>query len=209
MIYLKKGQILFDNPGVVVWDQTGYYNDDASVLCAPVYAPDEASSRFEAKYIAFGQMVYSITDPVQLLEEIKKIDPANLYGKTGDQIAYDQKVQDIEVVKPQENPDEPQNNENQEEPTPEIPENKDPETPENVAPVEPDVPNDPEVLGSATSTVTTSTTTPVIEEPLPPIVEATTTPVVEEVVPVLENVIEELGNVSEVLQNATSTEVQN
>ncbi len=105
MIYLEKGQKLFDNTGAVVYDPTGYYEDGASVLCAMSYAPEEPVCRYEAKFIAFGSMVYNVTDPEKLLEEIKKIDPETLFGKSTADISLDKKIQDIETVDTTENPE--------------------------------------------------------------------------------------------------------
>lgn len=95
MIYLKKGQKLADNPSVVVYDQTGYYNDGDSIICAPAALPDEPAVRYEAKFVAYGGMVYSISDPDELLAEIIKIDPKSLYGKDSQQVAVDKVVENI------------------------------------------------------------------------------------------------------------------
>ena len=62
MIYLTKGQKLLDSPGMVVCDPTGYYNDGDSVACAAWHMPEEPICRYEAKFIAYGGMVYEITD---------------------------------------------------------------------------------------------------------------------------------------------------
>ncbi len=98
MIYLKKGQPLLENPSMVVYDQTGYYNDGDSVVCAPVFAPEEPACRYEAKFIAYGGIVYSITDPDKLLEEITKLDPSNLFGKDSQEIATDKMINQITTV---------------------------------------------------------------------------------------------------------------
>lgn len=95
MIYLRKGQKLSDNPSMVVYDPTGYYNDGDSVICASAGMPDEPACRYEAKYIAYGGFVYSISDPDELLEQIKKIDPTTLFGKDSKQVAVDKVVDDI------------------------------------------------------------------------------------------------------------------
>lgn len=95
MIYLTKGQPVLDKPTLVVCDQSGYYNDGDPVLCALASVPDEPACRFEAKYIAYGGMVYTIADPDALLEEIKKTDPATLYGKDSQQVAVDKAVSEI------------------------------------------------------------------------------------------------------------------
>ncbi len=95
MIFLTKGQILKDNPGMVVYDPTGYYNDGDSVICASVAFPDEPVCRYEAKFVAYGGMVYSISNPDDLMAEILKLDPASLFGKNTEQIAVDKMVSDI------------------------------------------------------------------------------------------------------------------
>ena len=95
MIYLTKGQPLSDNPNLVVYDPTGYYNDGDSVICAPVGTPEEPVCRYEAKYILYGGMVYSVSNPDDLMTEILKIDPASLFGKDSQQIAVDKMVDKI------------------------------------------------------------------------------------------------------------------
>lgn len=95
MIYLEKGQPVLDKPSLVVYDQSGYYNDGDPVLCAVSSTPDEPACRFEAKYIAYGAMVYTIANPDELLEEIKKTDPKTLFGKDSQQVAVDKAVSEI------------------------------------------------------------------------------------------------------------------
>jgi hypothetical protein len=95
MINLKKGQKLYDNQGMVVYDSTGYYNDGDSVLCASAGMPDEPLCRYEAKFIAYGAMVYSISDPDELMEQIIKLDPNSLFGKETKQVAADKAVEEI------------------------------------------------------------------------------------------------------------------
>lgn len=98
MIYLTKGQKLFENPSMVVYEPTGYYEDNSTVICASALLPEEPVCRFEAKFIAYGSMVYAITDEKQLLEEILKLDPLSLFGKTAEDKKIDQLVQNIETV---------------------------------------------------------------------------------------------------------------
>ncbi len=97
MIHLEKGQKLFENEGMVMYDQTGYYNDDDSVICAMVYAPEEPVCRYEAKFVAYGSNVYNITDPEKLMEEIKKIDPETLFGKKNENVREQQIVDSIQT----------------------------------------------------------------------------------------------------------------
>ena len=95
MIYLKKGQTLFDNPGMVVYDSTGYYNDGDSVVCAPIFAPEEPACRYEAQYVAYGGMIYSVSNQDELMKKILEIDPKSLFGKDSSQIALDKMVDQI------------------------------------------------------------------------------------------------------------------
>lgn len=98
MIYLTKGQTLFENPGMVVYSSTGYYNDGDVVICAMAYAPEEPACGYEAKYIAYGTMVYGISDEEKLIEEVIKIDPETLLGKTNKEFVIDNLVQEIKTV---------------------------------------------------------------------------------------------------------------
>ncbi len=95
MIYLKKGQTLFDNPGMVVYDSTGYYDDGTSVICSPVFSPEEPACRYEAKYIAYGGIVYSISDEKELLKQVLEMDPNSLLGKDSKQVAVDKIIDKI------------------------------------------------------------------------------------------------------------------
>lgn len=98
MILLTKGQPLYDNPSMVVYDATGYYEDGTSVICASALAPEEPLCRYEAKFVAYGGMVYTITDPEQLMAEVLKIDPQSLFGKTNEQAVVDTMVEKIETI---------------------------------------------------------------------------------------------------------------
>ena len=98
MIYLKKGQKLFNNEGMVVCGSTGYYEDGATVLCAMAVSPEEPVYSYEAKYIAYGDQVYNISDEDLLMEEIKKIDPESLFGKTNIDFTTDNLIQEIKTV---------------------------------------------------------------------------------------------------------------
>ena len=149
MIYLKKGQELLSNPGMVVYSPTGYYEDGDPILCAPSHSPDEAVCRYEAKYVAYGDNVYNITDQEKLIEEIKKIDPENLFGRDGKAVAEDKisdKIRTVDTAATEENliDDEPEDiDEPETEPEPEI--TPEPETEPEVIP-EPEVLPDPEVI---------------------------------------------------------------
>lgn len=156
MIFLTKGQTLYDNPGMVIYDQTGYYEDGDSVICAAVSFPEEPVCRYEAKFIAYGSMVYTIADPDLLLEEVKKINPDTLFGKTNADRALDKLVNDIV---PQEQSEQPVSPEPTTEPT----------TEEITMPTE--------TTGESVPEVPTPEVAPV-EEPTPPIETSmsTTTP---------------------------------
>ncbi len=95
MIYLTKGQKLFENPSLVVYDPTGYYNDGDSVVCAGVTSPNVPICRYEAKFVAYGGIVYSVADPDALMEQILAIDPKTLFGKDSQQVAVDKMVGEI------------------------------------------------------------------------------------------------------------------
>lgn len=78
MIYLEKGQFVSENDDLVVCDLTGTYFDTDMVLCAKKDTPDEPYCKLEAKFIAYGGVVYAISDEKKLLEEVKKTDPGTL-----------------------------------------------------------------------------------------------------------------------------------
>lgn len=167
MIYLKKGQILLNNPGLVVYSPTGYYEDGDPILCAAIFSPEEPICRFEAKYIAFGDIVYSITDTDKLMEEVKSLDPKNLFGKDSKEVAQDKRVDEIktvdtkvdEEVKQEDSEEETEIIEEESIPEPEvvsepevIPEPEVPVVPEpEIIPV-PDITVDPEVVPETTPT---------------------------------------------------------
>ena len=97
MIHITKGDPLIANPGLVVLSSTGHYNDGDSILCASVTTPDEPACWFEAKYVKYGGMVYSISNAEELLAEIVKMDPASLFGKTADMLAQERMLNEIEL----------------------------------------------------------------------------------------------------------------
>lgn len=102
MIHITKGQALKDNPGIVVYSPTGYYDDGAPVLCASIEDPESPVCRYEAKFVFYGNMVYSIGDEDLLLKEILKVDPNSLFGKSNQEVAVDAAVEEIETVSTQE-----------------------------------------------------------------------------------------------------------
>ncbi len=164
MIYLKKGQALFNNEGMVVLDKTGYYEDGATVVCAMYHLPDEPICSYEAKFIAYGDQVYTITDDKILLEEIMKIDPSTLMGKTKEDIKIDKMVEEIETV---------------ENPTPEtIPdeekEKEEEEVKEEIDPISETVETTTEIDENGDE-ITTTTTTTITEEEIPDDVETEVT----------------------------------
>lgn len=176
MIHLTKGQTLFENPTMVVYDPTGYYNDGDSVVCASVIAPEEPVCRYEAKFVAYGGMVYTIADPEKLMEEVIKIDPENLLGKNNEDVALDRMVENIQTVAAE-------------------------EVPATTAPTLPETTEIPQVIEPVTPTPTVEE--PVVITP--PVVEIPTPPAVEQIVPAIENVIEELNQISDTVQTVADT----
>jgi hypothetical protein len=75
MINLQQGQDVAENEDLVVYDATGDYNDNDMIICAKRETPYEPYCRFEAQFIAYGGIVYAISEEEKLLEEIQKIDP--------------------------------------------------------------------------------------------------------------------------------------
>lgn len=98
MIYLTKGQPLFDNSSMVVCDQTGYYEDGSPVICAAAYDPENPVCRYEAKFIAYGNAVYNITDPDLLMKQVIEIDPKSLFGKSNNDVTLDKAVENIQTI---------------------------------------------------------------------------------------------------------------
>ena len=199
MIYLTKGQKLFTNEGMVVYDATGHYDDGDAVVCAAAYAPDEPICRYEAKFIAYGDNVYNITDPEKLMEEVKKIDPENLFGKNKEEVAVDKM---IEKIKKPVNDEEiaPETDEVEEEGEV-LGEESEPEVVDETAPEEtvteptpepeptPEFVPEPEVIPAPEEPATEVIPT---EETVPPVVEPEPTPEVTpepEVAPVSEEPI--------------------
>ena len=198
MIFLIKGQTLFNNPAVVVYDQTGYYEDGASVVCASAITPEEPVCRYEAKFIAYGDMVYTITNSDELLEEVEKINPDTLLGKTNEDINLDKIVEQIKTIDSQEI-------------VPETP----PTTEEvNLNPTSTTTPSTPDLTSPspeqpiAITPDSMSTTTPSGVDPIiPPVIEPTPqlpNPV-QEVIPALDNVIQELNQIADIVENVTGT----
>lgn len=171
MIYLTKGQPLFDNSSMVVYDPSGYYEDGASVVCAASYAPEEPVCRYEVKYIAYGNMVYTISEPEKLMEKILEIDPKSLFGKTNQDVTLDKVVEKIQTVEPTD-------------PAPNTPSTDSQTTPEPtpVPPIE-EVITTPEQVEQL---IEQSTTTPIVEPSIistPLSDPATTDVVIEHIIP--------------------------
>lgn len=187
MIYLTKGQKLTDNPSMVVYDQTGYYNDGDSIICASAAMPNEPLVRYEAKFIAYGGMVYSISNTDELLAEVMKLDPDSLFGKDSKQVAVDKVVEDIV---PQESGDTPSTEQVEET---EVTENT--ETSE----VAESATTTPPIIAPPSNISTTTPTT--IEESNPSLEVPTTTP--EAIFPNISTPEENKNN------NATSSDTTN
>ncbi len=188
MIYLTKGQTLKDNPGIVVYDPTGYYNDGDSIICASSAFPEEPACRYEAKFIAYGGIVYSISNPDDLMAEIIKLDPVSLFGKDSQQVAVDKVV---EQIVPQES------GEVIEEATTEKV-----ETPVVETDTLPEAESVPEIEGTNGSTESGSTTTPVTTE-VPPVDQTSTISVDENVVA---NTTTTTPEIEQVMETMTSTD---
>lgn len=177
MIYLKKGQKLFNNEGMVVLDPTGYYEDGATVICAMYHLPNEPVCSYEARYVAYGDQVYNITDEKKLMEEIVKIDPNTLMGKTKEDVNIDKMIEEIKTV---------------ENPTPETIPDEDIETEEEVTPISETVETTTETdeNGDVTTTTTTTITEEVIpEEVVEPVIDVPEVPVIDitpEEVPIID-----------------------
>ncbi len=167
MIYLKKEQALFNNEGMVVCDPTGYYEDGATVVCAMFHSVDEPVCSYEAKYIAYGDQVYNITDEKKLMEEIIKIDPNTLMGKTKEDINIDKMVEEIKTV---------------DNPTPESIPKEEEIIDEKVDQISETVKTTTEIDENGNE-VTTTTTTTMTEEIIPevtqPIIDIIENPIVE------------------------------
>ena len=180
MILITKGQPLYDNPGMVVYDATGYYEDGTSIVCAAATAPEEPLVRYEAKFVAYGGMVYTITDPEQLMAEVVKIDPQSLFGKTNEQMVVNDMVQTIETIESPEVPGQTEAPETPLEPTPEpieTPTTPEPTpTPEPAPTPTPEPAPTPEVQPAPTPEPTPAPIIePVVETPAPAETSTTTT----------------------------------
>lgn len=165
---------------MVVYDQTGYYNDGDSIICAAAITPEEPVCRYEARFVAYGGMVYSVSDPDELLAEIIKIDPKSLYGKDSQQVAVDKVIENIvpqaEGVVPIVQTEEEEEVPVVEETATTTPAVINPEPNTNVSTTTPPIIPPPPVTISTTTPWTTATTTPPTGT-LPEITQpATTTP---------------------------------
>lgn len=81
MIYLEQGQKVFDRPELVVYEPTGERNDADMVICAEAKNPSEPFCWLEAQYIAYGGVVYKISDDKELETEILKMDPDSTFSE--------------------------------------------------------------------------------------------------------------------------------
>lgn len=184
MIHLTKGQALFENPTMVVYDPTGYYNDGDPVVCASVVAPEEPICRYEAKFVAYGGMVYTIADEEKLMEEVIKIDPENLLGKNNEDVALDKMVENIQTVATEEIP------------TTTVPENT--EIPQVIEPVVPTpIVEEPTVVIPE----------PVVEIPTPPAVEQIV-PAIENIIEELNQISDTVQTVTDTATSVSTTSAQ-
>lgn len=170
MIYLEQGQKVLDRPELVVYEPTGERNDTDMVICAEAKNPSEPFCWLEAQYIAYGGVVYKISDEKELETEILKIDP----DSTINDVATDP------VITPEEsasNINEPIQEVQIEQPV------QFDETPvSNLAPTEPIISAIPEVGTpiSETSTSTPSVAIPTESVPAVDSISSTSTPSVIE-----------------------------
>jgi hypothetical protein len=147
MINLQQGQDVAENEDLVVYDATGDYNDNDMIICAKRETPFEPYCRFEAQFIAYGGIVYAISEEEKLLEEIQKIDPeTTLAEETTDSMIEQQ--EDLESRPKSESPKPKPEPELQPDPVPEsVPEETVPDpVPEPDPIVEPEIiPEEPPV----------------------------------------------------------------
>lgn len=224
MIYLRKGQKMYENDGIVMYDKTGYYNDTDSVICAMVFAPEEPVCRYEAKFFAYGNAVYNITDPEQLLEEIKKIDPETLFGKNQDILAEQQMINSIQTTDSEDlstssetRPEAEPANDIGEAPLI-VPDTasttSDSATPEtkavlpNSASSTPSIEIPDSVSNTQTTTSTPSTISSILSSSTVSDISGTSTEAetkIEKIVPAIENVINQLNTISDIVESGTST----
>ena len=183
MIYLQKGQPLCEKKGMVVCHETGNYEDGATVVCALLFAPDDPACRYEADFIAYGSQVYNITDQDKLMEEINKIDPKNLLGKSTEEVSIDNMVKNIQTTES----------------------SQDTGTDASIPTITDQ--GTPDITQSELPQDNTSTTTPQVNSFDTTVVPDTDTgtSTVDQVVPKIENVIEELKQVSDVVEQAVAT----
>jgi hypothetical protein len=192
MIYLEQGQKVLDRPELVVYEPTGERNDIDMVICAEAKNPSEPFCWLEAQYIAYGGLVYKISDDKELEAEILKIDP-------------DSTINDVatEPVVAPENFSEQVNSPADHSVNTSVPEVQVDE-PTSFTPVEPVAPSVPEIGTpiSETSTSTSPITSPVesvsVEPTVTPNVDNVSTstwPIVE---PIIETIIEPAANIAPV-----------
>lgn len=174
MIYLEQGQKVLDKPELVVYEATGERNDTDMVICAEATNPGEPFCWLEAQYIAYGGLVYKISDDKELESEILKIDPES----TINDVAADPIVSPDSVVEPVS------------EPVIEI-------KPSAAEPISDTVtsPTQSEVLQEVPDAVVgepaSTSTSPVVEPAIEPVIEEIVEPVVEPVMqPIVESIIE-------------------
>lgn len=153
MIHLDQGQTVAEHPELVVFDVTGDYDDHDMILCAKADDSSNPYCRFEAQFIAYGGVVYSISDDTQLTNVIDQMDPDNTLNDPTDNSLVTPDTTSTTTV---------------------------PTNDTVITPPDPAIPTPPPPVDTSTSTSTTtppvtdSTTTPdVIPDTIP---DATTTP---------------------------------
>jgi hypothetical protein len=64
MITITKGQRVADYPNLFVVSPSGTYNEEDLIVCAEDDAPGTPSCMFQAQLVAYGNIVYSSSDPI-------------------------------------------------------------------------------------------------------------------------------------------------
>lgn len=79
MIHIEKDQNILENENIRVASSTGDYNDSDFIEFYDVNNPSVVAGAFHAQYVKYGSLVYKFNDPVELGEEIYKIDPESTH----------------------------------------------------------------------------------------------------------------------------------
>jgi hypothetical protein len=80
MIYIEKGQKIAENENIVVFSETGDYNDFDLIEYSKIDTPESPMGAFQAQFVKYGGLVYKFSDPEELGKEILKIDFTSKHG---------------------------------------------------------------------------------------------------------------------------------